>query len=212
VSTLAVAHPATISFVVRETVTRSDDAVGIDRDLAAERDLVERAREDTEAFSELYRRFLPQVHAYARRRTGSEEAAEDICSATFEAAVKNLHRFRWRPGGFAPWLMRIAANQTIAHYRREGRPSSDRGQLAMSKLHVRETIDELAFDDFTELRAAFDRLPHRYQRVLSLRYLADLDPSEAARAMGLAGPALAVVLSRARKALRRELERMEEGR
>ncbi len=152
---------------------------------------------------------FPQVHAYARRRTGSPEAAEDICSATFEAALKNLHRFKWRSGGFAPWLMRIAANQTIAHYRREGRPSTDRGQLAMSKLHTGETFDDLPLEDMGQLRAAFDELPDRYQRVLSLRYLADLDPAEAAQAMGLAKPALAVVLSRALKALRRELERLE---
>ena len=181
-------------------------------DLLAERELVDRARVDTEAFAALYRRYLSQVHGYAHRRTGSREAAEDICSATFEAALQNLHRFRWRPGGFAPWLMRIAANQTVAYYRREGRPASDRGQLAMSRLHEGVTVDEVALDEFDDLRAAFDRLPDRYQRVLSLRYLADLDPAEAAEAMGLAKPALAVVLSRASKALRRELERREEGR
>jgi RNA polymerase sigma-70 factor (ECF subfamily) len=206
VSTLALAGQATISPVARDPVTQGD------ADLLAERDLVDRARVDTDAFSELYRRFLPQVHAYARRRTGNREAAEDICSATFEAALQNLHRFRWRPGGFAPWLMRIAANQTIAHYRREGRPTSTRGQLAMSKLHPGHSIDDLPLDDFENLRAAFDRLPDRYQRVLSLRYLADLDTAEAAQAMGLAKPAVAVVLSRALKALRRELERMEDGR
>lgn len=197
-STLAIAGPATIC-----SVSSRDD------DLPDERDLVERARVDADAFSVLYRRFLPQVHAYARRRTGSPEAAEDICSATFEAALENLHRFKWRSGGFAPWLMRIAANQTIAHYRREGRPTTDRGQLAMSKLHTGETFDDLPFEDMGQLRAAFDELPVRYQRVLSLRYLADLDPAEAAQAMGLAKPALAVVLSRALKALRRELERLE---
>lgn len=197
-STLAPLNRATIS-----AVTRGDD------DLLAERDLVERARVDADAFSELYHRFLPRVHAYAWRRTGNRQAAEDICSATFEAALKNLHRFRWRSGGFAPWLMRIAANQTIAHYRREGRPSTERGQVAMSKLHVGQTIDDVQLDDFSDLRAAFDCLPSRYQTVLSLRYIADLDPSEVAGAMGLAKPALAVVQSRALKALRRELQRLE---
>jgi len=206
-STLAPADPATLCLVVRTTVSRDDG------DPASERDLVERARVDADAFSQLYRRFLPRVHAYARRRTGSQEAAEDICSATFESALKNLHRFRWRSGGFAPWLMRIAANETIAHYRREARPTSDRGQLAMSNLHPGDADPAWPADlnDFTDLRAAFDQLPDRYQRVLSLRYLADLDPAEAAQAMGLAKPALAVVLSRALKALRREVERLGAG-
>ena len=86
----------------------------------------------------------------------------------------------------------------------------------MAQLHTEATIDErliddLPVDDMAGLRAAFDQLPERYQRVLSLRYLADLDPAEVAEAMGLAKPALAVVSSRALKALRRELERAESG-
>lgn len=86
----------------------------------------------------------------------------------------------------------------------------------MAQLHSEASIDDLPIDDFpindiASLRAAFDQLPERYQRVLSLRYLADLDPADVAEAMGLAKPALAVVSSRALKALRRELERAESG-
>ena len=79
----------------------------------------------------------------------------------------------------------------------------------MSRLHEGASFDDLPMEDTGRLREAFDQLPDRYQRVLSLRYLAGLDPAEAAQAMGLAKPALAVVLSRALKALRRELERRE---
>lgn len=175
-----------------------------------ERDLVERARTDADAFAELYRRYLPRVHAYVWRRTGSREAAEDLTSQVFEAALRGLPRFRWRPGGLAPWLFRIAANEVVAHYRREGRTGSDRGQWAMA------TMTELVADDgFTDLvgdddtarvRRALAGLSPRYQRAIDLRYLAGLDHEEAARAMGLAKPAFAVVLSRALKALRRAID------
>ncbi len=179
-------------------------------DLSEERELVERARVDANAFAELYRNYLPRVHSFASRRTGSTAAAEDICSATFEAALRNLHRFQWRSGGFAPWILRIASNETIAHYRREGRPYTDRGQLAMSDLYEPTTEDDLEqvlSGDFAVLREALNELPPRYQKAIALRYLADLEPAEAARAMGLAKPALAVVLSRALKAMRKELQR-----
>ena len=56
-----------------------------------------------------------------------------------------------------------------------------------------------------EVRAALATLTARYQRAIDLRYLAGLDQAQAAKAMGLANPAFAVVLSRALKALRREL-------
>lgn len=177
-----------------------------------ERALVERAVSDPDAFAELYRRYLPRIHDFAFRRTGSVEAAEDIGAATFESALASLGRFRWGSGGFAPWLFRIASRQTIAHYRREGRVSSDRGQQAAAELApglapgADAGLDQLG-DDLAELRAALDSLNERYQRAISLRYLADLDTTAAAQAMGLARPAFSVVLSRAMAALRRELER-----
>lgn len=188
--------------------------------LPDERDLVERAKSDAGAFSDLYRHYLPRVHTYAWRRTGSREAAEDITAATFEAVLRALPRFRWGAGGFAPWLFRIAANQVVAHHRREARPRSERGQRAMATL-----TEPVAGDTFTDLdpftpagstetdagqiRHALARLSPRYQRAIDLRYLADLDHEAAAKAMGLAKPAFAVVLSRALKALRRELGRIE---
>ena len=86
-----------------------------------ERLIVERARSDPEAFGELYRRYLPRIHAFAYRRTGDVEAAEDVTSAAFERALRNLDGFRWQPGGFGAWLFRITANELVDHYRRTGR-------------------------------------------------------------------------------------------
>ena len=201
-STRSAPPPATLAAVVTDPARSFDDACD-------ERALVERARVDADAFAELYRRYLPQVHAFAWRRTGNREAAEDICSATFEAVYRGLGGFRWRRGGFAPWLFRIAANQTVAHHRREGRSRTPRGQVAMARLHEPTATfhtDEVADrHDMAALRAALDRLPPRYQRVLALKYLAGLDPDETARAMGGSKAATAVVASRALKALRREL-------
>lgn len=176
-----------------------------------ERALTERAVVDANAFAELYRAYLPRVHSYAHRRTGSTEAAEDICAATFESALRSIGSFRWGSGGFAPWLFRIASNQVIAHYRREGRPRASRGQLALGRLHEPIHLDRDPIpDDHVDLRHALDRLRPRYQRAVSLRYLADLDHDQAARAMGMTKPSFAVVLSRAMKALRRELDKIEQ--
>ena len=130
-------------------------------------------------------------------------------AATFEAALRTIGSFRWGAGGVAPWLFRIAANQVIAHHRREGRPTSPKGQLAMARLHQPAHHDEPpALADGPDLRPALDRLSPRYQKAISLRYLADLDHDQAAKAMGMAKPAFAVVLSRALKAMRRELENL----
>lgn len=171
-----------------------------------ERDLVAAARTDADAFAELYRRHLPGVHAFLLRRTGSRPLAEDIAAATFERALRNLGRFEWRPGGFGPWLYRIAANELAGYYRNEAR----RHRREATAAHR----DATAVDDSTapipdaddELLVALATLRPRYQEVLSLRYLADLDPAEVAASLLVTRPHLAVLLRRARIALRRALE------
>jgi RNA polymerase sigma-70 factor (ECF subfamily) len=186
--------------------------VQVDRRASQETDdqaLVERARVDPAAFAELYRRYLPRVHAFAYRRTGVIEVAEDITSATFERALRNLESFRWRGGGFGPWLFRIASNELADHYRRAGRSATTRAAAAvlLDGATVPDPADALDLRDATtELLAAMDRLNPRYQRALELRYFSGLTQSEAAAALGLSRATMAVVVHRATRALRRALE------
>ena len=136
-----------------------------------EKALVARAANDADAMAELYRRYLPRVHDFAYRRTGSVQAAEDICSATFEAAMKSIGDFRWRRGGFAPWIFRIASRQTIAYFRTENRAGSERGQQAMSRLSSGHAppADVALADGDGRLRAALHSIKPRYQEAIALR-------------------------------------------
>lgn len=180
-----------------------------------ERALVERARSDADAFAELYRRYVDRVHDFAYRRAGSREVAEDVTAATFEKALRSLHRFRWRSGGFAPWIFRIAANELADHFRRQGRRRGDRARRAADRLHDTIAVDYLdaidAADESEGVRAALGDLNPRYQRALTLRYLADLEHAEAARAMGVSPSLMAVLVHRATTALRKAVEARQEG-
>jgi RNA polymerase sigma-70 factor, ECF subfamily len=169
--------------------------------------LVRRASSDPDAFAQLYRHYVNRIHAFAYRRSGSREIADDVTSATFEKALRKLPEFRPRGGGFGAWLFRIAANELTDHHRREARPRSDRGQRAMSMMQVDDDdLDTLIRDDDCRLvRAAISRLSARHQQAINLRYLADLSNEEAAAAMGLSRPHMAVTLHRAVAALRKVL-------
>jgi RNA polymerase sigma-70 factor (ECF subfamily) len=176
----------------------------------ADEHLVERARSDPDAFAELYRRYVNRVHAFVYRRSRSSEVADEITSATFEHALRALPTFRWREGGFQAWIYRIAANELATHYRRAQRQQSERGQKAARQLHDDSTIEHPLEDDDTELvLQAVGRLNERYQRAITLRYLAGLSPDDAAHAMGLSKATLAVVLHRALGALRRSMHEIE---
>jgi len=175
-----------------------------------ERALVAAARDDATAFGALYRRYVERIYAFAYRRTWTPEAAEDVTAATFERALRHLERFDTDGAGFGPWLFRIAANELVDHYRREGRHRSERGQRGLHVLAnhtVEDDLDPIERDDeVREMIEALDTLRPRYQRALTLRYLAGLSADEAAEAMGCSKPVLAVTLHRALGALRRAVE------
>lgn len=175
--------------------------------------LVEAARTNPDAFAALYRHYLPKIHAFAYRRSHSRDLAEDVTAATFERAYRQLDRFEWRGGGFGAWLFRIASNELADHYRRQARSQGARGQAALSQLHIPAAIDDVDRVEVGEsptrlLLEALNTLNDRYQQAISLRYLAGLSHEEAADAMGVSKPVMAVTLSRALKALKKAMEKM----
>src|SRR5450759_1213388 len=175
-----------------------------------ERALIARARSDPSAFGVLYRAYVDRIYAFAYPRTCTREAAEDVTTATFERALRHLERFDADGAGFGPWLFRIAANELVDHYRREGRTRSDRGQRGLHVLAghaVEDDVDAIEREDeVRDMIEALGTLRPRYQRALTLRYLAGLSADEAATAMGCSKPVLAVTLHRALGALRRAVE------
>ena len=201
---------------VQAEVAANRSPVGSDdlRAVLDERLLVEQARRDPNAFTLLYRAYVGRIHAFAYRRTGSYEEAEEITAAVFERAWRALPNFAWKGGGFEPWLFRIAANELISHHRRRARVQNERVARVL-----REMAEELRDDPelaallevderdqrISELRRAMTTLPPRYQEVITLRYLAGLSPKEAAAAMGCTKATLAVVLHRALGALKKAL-------
>jgi RNA polymerase sigma-70 factor (ECF subfamily) len=174
-------------------------------------ELVARARLDPSAFGALYRKYVSRIFAFSHRRTWTREAAEDVTAATFERAYRNLDRFDTQGAGFGPWLYRIASNELVDHYRREGRSRSKRGQRALRALADEHSHDDLEGierdDEIRDMLSALDTLRPRYQEALTLRYLSGLSADDAAAAMGCSKPVLAVTLHRALGALRREVER-----
>lgn len=180
-----------------------------DPDLLDERELVEQARVDVDAFAELYRLYVHRIHTFAYRRCGDSDLAEDITASTFERALRGLGGFQWNRGGIAPWLFRIAANELTDHYRRSGRRRGERTQRAADRLQDRAALDDLdrieSADQVELLRSALDQINPRYQKVLVLRYLSGLDHESAARAMGVKPSLMAVLVHRATAALRRSI-------
>src|SRR5262245_51358304 len=89
---------------------------------AAERErligLVELARRgDKEAFGLLYDHYHDSVFRYLYYRTRSTTLAEDLSAETFFRALRGMNNFRWQGKDFGAWLMTIARNLTMDHFK-----------------------------------------------------------------------------------------------
>jgi len=161
--------------------------------LKQERDLVERARQDTETFGQLYDQNFGRIFGYVLRRTASVPVAQDITSDVFFKALKNLGQFRWQGIPFSAWLYRIASHEIANHYRKKRRETAHAVQLVRdgdpmgNSLSVEITQAEdilMRHEEYLSLHMTITQLPLKYQEVITLRYFEDRQIKEIAQIIG----------------------------
>ena len=82
-------------------------------------DLLPRCRRgDEAAWHELVARHTRKVFGLAYRFTGRVDEAEDLVQEVFVKVYQTLFRYREADGPFGGWLMAVARNHAIDHYRR----------------------------------------------------------------------------------------------
>jgi len=155
---------------------------------------------DTEAFSQLYDFYFPQVYRYCAFRAPSE-VAEDLVAEIFVKAWEKLHTYKVRKDvPFGAWLYTI-----IDAYRGsrtwedidESLPDPDTLNAADGIVRQREIV--------RVVRKALNNLPRRYRDVLVLHYIAGLPADEVARVLRLTQGASRILKFRALKKLEQEL-------
>ena len=78
--------------------------------------LVEAAQQgDTEAFGQLYDRYVDVVHRYAYARLGDRTMAEDVTSETFLRALRRIGTVSYRGRDVGAWFITIARNLVLDH-------------------------------------------------------------------------------------------------
>ncbi|NUS85312.1 MAG: sigma-70 family RNA polymerase sigma factor, partial [Streptomyces sp.] len=150
---------------------------------------------DTEAYAELMRAHAPIAHRTAVL-LGAGPDAEDVVQDAFVKAYLALGGFR-DGASFRPWLLRIVTNETSNLLRSARRMRTAVGREAAlggcagrggSEPAIPESADPavaaLAGERRARLLAALDELSEPQRRVVTYRYLRELDESETAQALG----------------------------
>jgi RNA polymerase sigma-70 factor, ECF subfamily len=173
----------------------------------AERELVERAKSDRQAFALLYRRYHATLARHVYRRTGDVHATEDLVSDVFLTALRTLPRFRYRGIPVRFWLLRIATNAVNRWARRKRRHPV--ATLPPNQLEIADAADSptQTAADAEHAQRALLSIPPKYQAVLSLHYLEGLSVKDVAGVIGCREGTVKSRLARAREALRDVLGR-----
>jgi RNA polymerase sigma-70 factor, ECF subfamily len=164
-------------------------------------ELVERvlSRGDESAFRELYRHHSPILFRLAVRLLGgSDPDAGDVLQEAWCRAFEGLRRFS---GGSSlrTWLAGVVVNCSREHIRARAQsrslPSAGLASPTASPSPEREM----------DVRRALDALPEGFREVLVLHDVGGYTHEEIALALDIAPGTSKSQLSRARRALRREL-------
>ena len=143
---------------------------------------------DRAAISQLIDRHTHRVRDYIRMMVKDNDVADDILQETFIKAVRVIDEGRYADTGkFLSWILRIAHNQVIDHFRSQKNAKtvseSDAGYNMLGTLRFAErTVEDAMISSQIEedVRRLIDRLPAEQRAVVMMRYYSGLSFQEIA--------------------------------
>jgi RNA polymerase sigma factor (sigma-70 family) len=161
------------------------------------------------AFEDAYDEHVWDVYGFLGYRLSSRDEAEDLTQITFERALRAWRRFDPGRASARTWLLAIARNVLIDHYRSD---RSNRQQPIPDEPHTElpdlgaVPPDEPVLGPEPELARALDRLGDRERELIALRFGGDMTGAEIAELTGLTLANVQQILSRSLRRLRADLE------
>ena len=169
--------------------------------------LVELAKDDKEAFGELYERFMPKMYSYIYYRTGNTHDAEDLTARLFFRAMSHISNYVDKGVPFQAWLYRIAHNLVANWHRDQGRRKIITLDDYVAHALKSEAPDRLTeeLEEQQQLLQAVRRLPEDRQQLLLLKFIDQLSNAEIGAIMERTEGAIKSLYHRTLMALRDDL-------
>lgn len=167
------------------------------------------------ALEELLKRHKSKIYSSIYLMVKEKALAEDIFQDTFIKVIKTLRDGKYNEEGkFLPWVLRIAHNLVIDHFRREKRnptvnnQSDDFDIFDTIKVYDESTEDRMLKEQaHSDLRKLIQELPEDQREVLIMRHFGDLSFKEIAEFTNVS---INTALGRMRYALNNLRKLMEE--
>ena len=148
---------------------------------------------DKSAISQLIERHSRRVKGYIRMMVKDDDVADDIFQETFIKAVRVIDEGRYADNGkFLSWILRIAHNQVIDHFRARKQQKlvneADAGYNVLGTLRFAEpTVEDemVATQISSDVRRLIDQLPEEQREVVMMRYYSGLSFKDIAEQTGV---------------------------
>lgn len=137
------------------------------------------------AIEQLITRFKKQVYTYIICKVRNEALAEDIFQDTFIKVINTIKRGKYNDEGkFLPWVMRIAHNLIIDHYRKNVRMPFVNGSEDFDIFDVIKNPDTNVDEEMernqvlNDVKKLIKYLPEDQKEVLMMRLYYDMSFKE----------------------------------
>ena len=136
---------------------------------------------DNYSFEVLLNRHKSRVFAFIMSKIKNKDLSEDIFQDTYVKVVNSLQKGKYNEEGkFLPWVMRIAHNLVIDHFRKQKKMHMIRSNNDFDIFDVIKD-DNINVDDrlirdqiFSDLRGLINLLPNDQKEVLMMRYFEEM--------------------------------------
>ena len=136
---------------------------------------------DNFSFEILLSRHKNRVFAFIMSKVKNKDISDDIFQDTYVKVVNSLQKGKYNEEGkFLPWVMRIAHNLVIDHFRKQKKMQMIRSNNDFDIFEVikdsKINADEKLIKDqiFNDLNLLIDKLPNDQKKVLKMRYYEEL--------------------------------------
>ena len=160
---------------------------------------------DNASFEILLTRHKSRVFAFIMSKIKNRDITEDIFQDTFIKVINSLQRGKYNEEGkFLPWMMRIAHNLVIDHFRKESKMRKIRNTDEFNIFDVINNGDRGQDEEMTRKRVHDDLnmlikdLPEDQMEVLKMRYFEDMSFKQISE---ITGVSINTALGRMRYAL-----------
>lgn len=152
----------------------------------------------------------PRVFGLLRAQCGNADLAEEIAQSTFCTVAAKIGAYS-EIGKFEAWLFRIAMNRLrdeMRRRKRQAKPVEDKSLAALADTGRESPLEALDPAALDQLRRAVAHLSDAEQRIIHLRWFAQLSFKQIA---DLLEQPLGTVLARHHRALKRLKEALSPG-